>query len=98
VGGLTAVITAMALLVGYAQDVLNFTQIGSRTHGAHARGNPWNATPLDWQTPHTPPRHGNFAEQPVVYRWAYDYSVPGAPRDFIAQNDPWVSPAGHKAH
>jgi cytochrome c oxidase subunit 1 len=25
----------------------------------------------------------------VVYRWAYDYSVPGAPQDFIAQNDPW---------
>ena len=28
-------------------------------------------------------------ELPVVYRWAYDYSVPGAPQDFIAQNDPW---------
>ena len=27
-------------------------------------------------------------EQPVVYRWAYDYSVPGAERDFIPQNDP----------
>ena len=28
------------------------------------------------------------AAQPVVYRWAYDYSVPGAERDFIPQNDP----------
>ena len=26
-------------------------------------------------------------ELPVVYRWAYDYSVPGAERDFIPQND-----------
>ena len=25
---------------------------------------------------------------PVVYRWAYDYSVPGAPDDFIPQNEP----------
>ena len=25
---------------------------------------------------------------PVVYRWAYDYSVPGAPEDFIPQNVP----------
>jgi cytochrome c oxidase subunit 1 len=98
VGGLNAFITVMALLVGFAQVVFIFNLIWSRTHGAHAGGNPWNATTLEWQTPHTPPRHGNFDELPVVYRWAYDYSVPGAPRDFIAQNDPWVSPAGHKAH
>jgi len=25
---------------------------------------------------------------PVVYRWAYDYSVPGADQDFIPQNVP----------
>jgi cytochrome c oxidase subunit 1 len=23
-----------------------------------------------------------------VHRWAYDYSVPGAPDDFIPQNEP----------
>ena len=27
-------------------------------------------------------------ELPVVYRWAYDYSVPGAAQDFIPQNEP----------
>ena len=49
--------------------------------------NPWNATTLEWQTPETPPKHGNFGpELPLVYRWAYDYSVPGAPEDFIPQN------------
>jgi cytochrome c oxidase subunit 1 len=26
----------------------------------------------------------------VVYRWAYDYSVPGAAQDFIPQNQPAV--------
>jgi len=25
---------------------------------------------------------------PTVYRWAYDYSVPGAAQDFIPQNTP----------
>ena len=25
-------------------------------------------------------------ELPVVYRWAYDYSVPGADNDFLPQN------------
>ena len=34
-----------------------------------------------------PPTHGNFGtELPVVYRWAYDFSVPGAKEDFIPQN------------
>ena len=54
-----------------------------------AGGNPWRATTLEWQTPETPPAHGNFGrELPVVYRWAYDYSVPGRPEDFIPQNLP----------
>jgi cytochrome c oxidase subunit 1 len=46
--------------------------------------NPWDATTLEWQTP-TPPPHGNFAVTPVVYRGPYEYSVPGAPRDFTPQ-------------
>jgi cytochrome c oxidase subunit 1 len=30
--------------------------------------------------------HGNWGKDlPVVYRWAYDYSVPGAAQDFIPQ-------------
>jgi len=52
--------------------------------GKPAGGNPWRATTLEWQTPDTRPRHGNWGERlPVVYRWAYDYSVPGAKEDFI---------------
>jgi cytochrome c oxidase subunit 1 len=27
----------------------------------------------------------------VVYRWAYDYSVPGAEQDFVPQNQPAVA-------
>jgi cytochrome c oxidase subunit 1 len=49
--------------------------------------NPWNATTLEWQTP-TPPGHGNFVTPPVVYRGPYEYSVPGATRDFIPQGEP----------
>ena len=52
-------------------------------------GNPWRATSLEWQTPQTPPVHGNWAKDlPVVYRWAYDYSVPGAAQDFVPQDQP----------
>ena len=40
-------------------------------------------------TPDTPPKHGNWGPKlPVVHRWAYDYSVPGAKEDFIPQNEP----------
>jgi cytochrome c oxidase subunit 1 len=36
--------------------------------------NPWQATTLEWQTP-TPPPHGNFAQEMVVYRQPYAYSL-----------------------
>ena len=47
--------------------------------------NPWSATTLDWATP-TPPPHGNFATEPVVYRGPYEYSAPNAKNGFIAQD------------
>jgi len=46
--------------------------------------NPWDATTLEWSTP-TPPPHGNFLTEPVVYRGPYEYSVPGSASDFDAQ-------------
>ena len=60
--------------------------------GAVAGGNPWRATTLEWQTPQTPPGHGNWGpERPVVYRWAYAYSVPGAPEDYLPQTAPPIA-------
>jgi cytochrome c oxidase subunit 1 len=49
--------------------------------------NPWEATTLEWQTP-TPPPHGNFPTEPVAHRGPYEYSVPGAKKDFTPQNQP----------
>jgi cytochrome c oxidase subunit 1 len=49
--------------------------------------NPWEATTLEWQTP-TPPPHGNFTKEPTVHRNPYDYSLPGAAKDFTPQNQP----------
>lgn len=95
---LNVFITVMALIVGAAQLVFVFNLIWSIRHGKPAGGNPWRATTLEWQTPETPPAHGNFGrELPVVYRWAYDYSVPGAPEDFIPQNQPGTNPPHHEA-
>ncbi len=86
---LNVFITVVALVVGAAQMVFVFNLVWSLFHGRKAGGNPWRATTLEWQTPQTPPAHGNWGKDlPVVYRWAYDYSVPGAPEDFIPQNQP----------
>jgi cytochrome c oxidase subunit 1 len=86
---LNAFITVSALVEGATQHLFVFNLIWSLRHGEKAGGNPWRATTLEWQTPQTPPVHGNWgAELPIVYRWAYDYSVPGAPEDFIPQNQP----------
>src|SRR6266536_2610829 len=86
---LNEAITIAALIVGAVQVVFLYNLIWSYFKGKPAGGNPWRATTLEWQTPHTPPKHGNFgAELPLVYRWAYDYSVPGAAEDFIPQNQP----------
>jgi len=82
-------ITISALFVGVVQLLFLYNLIVSLKKGKPAGPNPWKATTLEWQTPDTPPKHGNWGHDlPVVYRWAYDYSVPGYHDDFIPQNVP----------
>ena len=92
---LNAFITIAAIFVAAAQMLFLYNLIRSYTKGKPSGDNPWEATTLEWQTPVTPPPHGNFGPNlPLVYRWAYDYSVPGAEQDFLPQNMP---PQGAKA-
>ncbi|WP_211461769.1 cytochrome c oxidase subunit I [Collimonas silvisoli] len=92
VQSLNAFISVVALIVATAQLAFVFNLIWSVFRGKPALPNPWRAASLEWQTPDTPPVHGNWGEQlPVVYRGAYTYSVPGAAEDFIAQNAPPVA-------
>jgi cytochrome c oxidase subunit 1 len=84
---LNASITVSALIVGAAQLLFIYNIIRTLRKGEKATSNPWGATSLEWQTPDTPPKHGNWGpELPVVHRWAYDFSVPGVAQDFIPQN------------
>jgi cytochrome c oxidase subunit 1 len=86
---LNASITISALIVGLSQLIFLYNMISSLRNGKPAGHNPWGATSLEWQTPDVPPRHGNWGPVvPKVYRWAYDYSVPGAEQEFIHQNHP----------
>jgi cytochrome c oxidase subunit 1 len=91
---LNAFITVVALIVGAAQLLFLVNLFWSLRYGKEAGPNPWRATTLEWQTPGTPPGHGNWGrELPVVYRWAYDYAVPGVEEDFVPQNQPLPPPA-----
>jgi len=80
-------ITIIALIVGFSQLVFLYNIITSAKFGKKAGKNPWKACSLEWQTPEVPAGHGNFGKElPVVYRWAYDFNVPGAKEDFIPQD------------
>ncbi|AYM84212.1 cytochrome c oxidase subunit I [Agrobacterium radiobacter] len=91
-------ISVAALVVGAAQLLFLFNLAWSLRWGKQAGGNPWRATTLEWQTPQTPPVHGNWGKElPVVYRWPYDYSVPGADEDFLPQNQPAAAGSSERA-
>ena len=82
-------ITIAAIIVATAQLIFIVNVAFSLWKGKRAEGNPWRATTLEWQTPDTPPKHGNWGPKlPEVHRWAYDYSVPGDDEDYIPQNHP----------
>jgi len=79
-------ITLAAIFVAIAQILFFINVFWSLRSGKPSGGNPWGATTLEWQTPETPPKHGNWGHDlPIVHRWAYDYSVPGYPEDFVPQ-------------
>jgi len=86
VDALNAGITIAAILVALTQLVFIFNLVWSYFRGRPSGPNPWQATTLEWQTPETPPGHGNWGDEtPAVYRWAYDYGLPGAKYDYIPQ-------------
>jgi len=86
VQSMNAGISIAAFFVAAVQMIFLFNLFWSRTRGKPSGGNPWKATTLEWLTPKTPPAHGNWgADLPVVHRWAYDYSVPGATQDYLPQ-------------
>ena len=85
---INVLITYFAIIGGIAQLIFIFNFFYSIWRGPKASQNPWKANSLEWTTP-VEHLHGNWpGEIPVVHRWAYDYSKPGAEEDFIPQNVP----------
>ena len=82
---LNVIISIFAIIGLLAQGLFLFNFFYSVYRGPKAVQNPWRANSLERTTPveHV---HGNWpGPLPVVHRWPYDYSKPGASEDFIPQ-------------
>jgi cytochrome c oxidase subunit I len=81
-------ITYAAIITATVQLLFLFNLFLSLYKGKKSSANPWEATTLEWSVP-SPPPHDNFGGIiPVVHHGPYEYSVPGAPKDFVMQTDP----------
>ncbi len=100
---LVVFVSVVAIITVLTQFLFYFNLIWSIFKGKKASANPWDATTLEWTTT-SPPPHDNFAGVlPTVYRGPYEFAVPGAPHDFVMQNEPEteaerVGGNGHNGH
>ena len=87
---LNSFISVAAFITFSAQLIFVANFVYSIFKGKKAPLNPWKSNTLEWTTPTAAPGHGNWdGPLPMVYRWPYDYSKPGAEDDFIPQNVPF---------
>ena len=85
---LNVIVTAFAIFAALGQLLFLFNFFYSIYRGPKAPQNPWNSNTLEWTTP-VEHMHGNWpGDLPIVHRWPYDYSKPGAEEDFIPQTVP----------
>jgi cytochrome c oxidase subunit 1 len=87
--------TICAILMVATQIIFIINFVYSIFFGPVAGRNPWHANGLEWQAP-SPPGHGNFDFQPVIYRGPYEYGSPEVDTDYYPQTQP--PPAGARPH
>ena len=80
-------ITVCAIAMVSVQIIFAANFFLSMFFGPRAGRNPWHANGLEWIAP-SPPGHGNFDFQPVVYRGPYEYGSPESSKDYYPQNEP----------
>jgi cytochrome c oxidase subunit 1 len=79
--------TVCALGMGAAQIIFAVNFFYSLFFGPRVGRNPWHANSLEWAAP-SPPGHGNFDFQPIVYRGPYEYNNPESTEDYYPQTTP----------
>jgi cytochrome c oxidase subunit 1 len=78
--------TLCAFVLGAAQIIFIVNFFWSLFRGPVAGRNPWKSNTLEWTAP-SPPPHGNFEVEPIVYRGPYEYGAIDAPEDYLPQTD-----------
>ena len=78
-------ISAFCLAAAQIPFLINF--FVSLFNGEKVDRNPWGATTVEWSAPSPPLPHENFEGKVEVYRGPYEYSVPGADKDFSPQTE-----------
>ena len=67
---------------------INFIMTLLKKREENPARNPWQATTIEWTACPSPPvAHGNFDKDITVHRGAYEYSAPGADKDFSPQTE-----------
>jgi cytochrome c oxidase subunit 1 len=84
---LNAFITISAIVLVLSQIIFIINFFYSIFNGPRVGRNPWHANGLEWQAP-SPPGHGNFDFQPIVYRGPYEYNSPEVDEDYYPQTQP----------
>ena len=80
-------ITVAILLTVFAQGLFLINFLWSLFRGEKAEEcNFWRATTLEWSVPSPPPADDFGPSDPVVYRGAYEFSVPDVAEDFVPQH------------
>jgi len=88
-------ISHAAFLTAAIRLVFLLNVFWSMFKGRKASENPWEASTPEWTVP-SPPPHDNFAgKHPVVHHGPYEFSVPGAEKDYIMQDSAPKVTAGH---
>jgi len=80
-------ITFAILLTVLAQGIFLLNFLWSLFRGERVLDcNPWRATTLEWSVSSPPPSDDFGANDPVVYRGAYEFSIPDMAEDFVPQH------------
>jgi cytochrome c oxidase subunit 1 len=80
-------VTGAILLTVFAQGLFLINFLWSLFRGEKVlECNPWRATTLEWSVSSPAPTDDFGARDPVVYRGAYEFSLPGVAEDFVPQH------------
>src|SRR5262249_1991487 len=82
--GMNQFMSIAALVLGSTKLIFLVNFVVSIFRGEGVGRNPWHSNSLEWTAP-SPPPHGNFDVEPIVYRGPYEYEPIDVKEDYLPQ-------------